>query len=128
LHRRGHGEAAMVADEAAPEPMIDQPGVAIRTGEPKSALAAERERGIAATIEEEERLVAAFERACHRLRQPRGDEAAARWAFGAQIDRLDGGKIWAAEALREVHAGRAAPPPIHIRHAPRPGRHQPDRE
>src|SRR5262249_38760401 len=114
LHRWRHREAAMVADEATLEPVIDQPGVAIRTGEPKSALPAERERGIAAAIEEEERLFAAFDRARHRLSEPRGDEAAARRAFGAQIDRLNGGKIWAAEALREMHAGIAPTPRVDL--------------
>src|SRR5258708_10460220 len=99
----------MVADQAAPEPVIDQPGVAIRTSEPKSALAAERERGVAAAIEEKEGLLAAFERVPHRLDEARCDEAPARRAFGAQIDRLDGGKIRAAEALRPTHAGVAAP-------------------
>src|SRR5262249_61980303 len=93
LHWRRHRETAMVADESAPEPVIDKPGVAVRTGEPKSALAAEREPGIAAAVEEQERLLAAFERPRPPLGQPRGDEAAARRAFGAQIDRLGGGEM-----------------------------------
>src|SRR5260370_20417695 len=62
FRRQRHREAAMVADQAAPEPVIDQPGVAIRTSEPKSALAAKRERGVAAAIEEKEGLLAAFDR------------------------------------------------------------------
>src|SRR5262249_62067860 len=114
----------MVAEEATLEPVIDQPGVAIRTGEPKSALPAERERGIAAAIEEEERLFAAFDRARHRLSEPRGDEAAARRAFGAQIDRLNGGEIWAAATPRGVHAGARATPPGYPRVGPRPRRPQ----
>src|SRR5258708_17298779 len=99
----------MVADQAAPEPVIDQPGVAIRTSEPKSALAAERERGVAAAIEEKEGLLAAFERVPHRLGETRCDEAPARRAFGAQIDRLDGGEIRSPETLRQMHAGVTAP-------------------
>src|SRR5258708_1065815 len=98
----------MVADQAAPEPMIDQPGVAIRTGEPKSALAAERERGVAAAIEEKEGLLAAFERVPHRLGEARCDEAPAWRAFGAQIDRLDGGGVRAPAARPQLHPGGAA--------------------
>src|SRR5260370_41157866 len=77
FRRQRHREAAMEADQAAPEPMNDQPGVAIRTGEPKSALAAERERGVPAAIEETEGPRAAFERVRHRLREARCDEAPA---------------------------------------------------
>src|SRR5262249_60894520 len=117
----------MVADESGPEPVIDKPGVAIRTGEPKSALAAERERGIAAAIEEQERLLAAFERPRQRVGEPRGDEAAARRAFGAQIDRLDGGKRRAAARLRQMHAGAAATPRIDVGPRPKRVRHQADR-
>ena len=62
LRRRRHREAAMVADEPTAKAVIDQPGVAIRACQPKSALAAERERRIAAAIEEQKRLLAAVER------------------------------------------------------------------
>ena len=104
----------MVADEPAPEAVIDQPGVAIRACQPKPAAAAERERGVAAAVEEEERLLAAFERGGHRCGQPRRDEAAARRAFGAQIDRLDGGKTLAAETLGQVHASVTAAPRVDL--------------
>src|SRR5262249_728929 len=46
-----HGEAAMMADELAAEAVIDQPGVAIRTGEAETAGAAQGQRRIAAAIE-----------------------------------------------------------------------------
>jgi hypothetical protein len=90
LRRERHGEPAMVADEAPPEAMIDQPGIAIGTGEPETTAAAKRQRRIAAAIEEEKGLLAALKRIAHGLSQTRGDEAAARRAFGAQIDHLDG--------------------------------------
>ena len=118
----------MVADQAAPEPVIDQPGVAIRTGEPKSALAAKRERGVAAAIEEKEGLLAAFERVPHRLGEARRDEAPARRAFGAQIDRLDGRKTQAAEALRQMHSGVAATAGVDLGLDRRRRRHQHDRD
>jgi hypothetical protein len=71
-------------------------------------LPAERERRIAATVEEQQRLLAAFERGLHRLRQPRRNIAPARRTFDAQIDRLDQGDMLAAEALRQRQAGVAA--------------------
>ncbi len=40
FRRMRHGEAAMVTDELAAEAMIDQPGVAMRTGEAEAAGAA----------------------------------------------------------------------------------------
>src|SRR5262249_7541405 len=89
LRGERHGEAAVVASEAPPEAMIDQPSVAIRAGEPKTAAAAKRQRRIAAAIEEEKSLLAALKRIAHGLSQTRGDEAAARRALGAQIDQLD---------------------------------------
>ena len=52
LRRRRHREAAMMADELAPEAMIDQPGIAIRTWQAEAAGAAKRQRRIAAAIEE----------------------------------------------------------------------------
>src|SRR6202521_567833 len=65
--RRRQGNAAMVTDEPPPEPMIDQPGVAVRAMQAKAAGAAQRQRRVAAAIEEKERLLAALERELHRL-------------------------------------------------------------
>ena len=125
--RRRLREAAMMADQAAPEAVIDQPGIAVGTGQAKSALPAERERRVAATVEEQERLLAALDRAPHRLRQSRRDEAPARRTFEAQIDRLDGGKMRSAEAFRQVQAGVAAAPGVDLALDRRRGRHQHDR-
>ena len=82
--------------------MVHQPGVAIRTGEAKTAAAAERERRIAPAIEKEEGLLAAFERGAHGLSQTRRDEAAARRAFRAQIDGFDHRKMLTPEALGKI--------------------------
>ena len=95
--------------------MIDQPGVAIRTLQAEAAGAAERERRIAAAIEEQQRLLVAFERDLHRLRQPRRDEAAARRAFAPHVDRLDHRQMRAAETLRQVDALVAPAPRIDLR-------------
>ena len=101
----------MVADEPAPEAVIDQPGVAVRAGEAEAAGAAQRERRIAAAVEEQQRLLAALDRGLHRLGEPRRDEAPARRAFAREIDRLDHRQMLAAEALRQMQragSGRAA--------------------
>src|SRR5258708_35581676 len=81
-------EAAMMADELAPKAVIDQPGVAVRTIEPEAAGAAERERRIAAAIEEQQRLLTAFQRRLHRAGKPRRNEASARRALPLQVGRL----------------------------------------
>ena len=65
-----HSEAAMVAHEPPPEAVIDQPGIAVRTGEAVAAGAAERERRIAAPVEKEQRLLPPFERERDLFRQP----------------------------------------------------------
>ena len=51
--------AAMVADEGRAEAVLDQPGSAIRALKAMPAGAAERQRGVAAPVEEEQRLLAA---------------------------------------------------------------------
>ena len=101
----------MVADQPLAEAMIDQPGVAIRALQAEAAGAAERERRIAAAVEEQQRLLLALERGLHGFGQPRRDEAAARRAFAPHVDRLDRRQMRAAEALRQMQmrgSGRAA--------------------
>ena len=101
----------MVADELAAEAVIDQPGVAVRAGEAEAAGAAQRQRRIAAAVEEKQRLLAALDRGLHRAGERRRDEAAGRRALMAQIDRLDRRHALAAETLRQGEAldsGRAA--------------------
>ena len=101
----------MVADEPPPEAVIDQPGVAVRAGQAVAAGAAQRERRIAAPVEKQQRLLAALERDLHRLGQPRRDEAPARRAFAAQVDRLDRGQMLrrrSAPADAAARSGRAA--------------------
>jgi hypothetical protein len=56
--RRWHHVAAVVALEAAKEPVLDHPGGAIRALETVAARPAQRQRGIAAPVEEEQRLFA----------------------------------------------------------------------
>src|SRR5215470_20329008 len=96
-----HGEAAMVADKLAAETVIDQPGVAIRTGEAEAAGAAQGQRRIAAAVEEQQRLLAPFQRGLHRSRERRRNETAGWRPFAAQIDCFDRGQALAAETLRQ---------------------------
>ncbi len=94
--------------------MLDQPGVAVRALQPKPALPAQGKRRVAAAIEEQQGLLLALERERDRLRQPRRDEAAARWALGPQVDRLDCRQMLAAEAFRERKLAVAPAPRIHL--------------
>src|SRR4029079_5645353 len=75
------GEAAMMADELSLEAVIDQPCVALRALHKETAGAAERQRCITAAIEEEQRLIAAFQRGLHDAGKARRDEASPRRAF-----------------------------------------------
>ena len=102
LVRQRHREAAVMADQPPAEAVIDQPGVAVRTGEPMPAGAAERERRKAAAVEEQQRLLAALDRGLHRLGEPRRDEAPARRALALEVDRLDVRQMLAAEPLRQM--------------------------
>ena len=53
--------AAMMAGEPVHQPVLDHPGRAIWALEPVAAVAAKRQRSKAAAVEEQERLLAAFE-------------------------------------------------------------------
>ena len=98
----------MVADQPLAKPVIDQPGIADGAGEAMAAGAAQRQRRIAAAIEEQQRLLAPLDRDADLLGQPRRDEAAARRRLAAQIDRLDMRHVLAAEPRRQRHALVAA--------------------
>src|SRR5690606_27475977 len=69
--------AAVVADELAAKPVLDQPARTVGALEAVPADAAKRERRISAAVEEKECLFSAFDRASHGLDQHGGQEAAA---------------------------------------------------
>ena len=81
--------AAMVAEQHAAEAVLDQPGRAVGALEAVAAGAAERQRRIAAPVEEQQRLFVPLERLGDRLDQRRRQEAAALRLVVAQVDRLD---------------------------------------
>src|SRR5262249_62038665 len=56
-----HREPAVMADEPVPEAMVDEPGIAMWALQAEAAGATERERRIAAPVEEQQCLVAATE-------------------------------------------------------------------
>ena len=78
--------AAMVADERGAEAVLDQPGRAIGALEAMAAGAAEGQRGIAAPVEEEERLLAARPRRLDAGDRLRRQPASARRAFALEVD------------------------------------------
>ena len=73
--RARHREAAMVTDQPLAKAVIDQPGVADRAGKAMPAGAAQRQRRVAAAIEEQQRLLALLDREANLLGERRRDEA-----------------------------------------------------
>src|SRR5260370_25227408 len=102
--RARHREAAMMADQALAKAMIDQPGVADRAGKAMAAGPAQRQRRIAAAIEEQQRLLAPFHREPDLFGEPRRNEAAPWRRFASQIDRLDMRHVLAAESRGQHYA------------------------
>ena len=92
------------------------------------AGAAQGERRIAAAVEEQQGLLAAFERGLHRLGQSRRDETPARRAADFHIDRFDMRQMLAAETLRQRQAAITAAPRIDLGFDRRRRRRQDDRK
>ena len=124
---RRHRVAAVVADQPPPEAVIDQPGVAVRTGHAVAAGVAQGQRREAAAVEEQQRLLAALERKLDGLGEPRRDEAAARRPLALEIDRLDRRQMLPAEPLGQVQMRVAAALGVHHGFDRRRGRRQHDR-
>src|SRR6185436_19628910 len=80
LFGRRHRIAAVMTDQAALEAVIDQPGVAVRTGHAVAAGVAQGQRRKTAAVQKQQRLLAALDRELHSFGQPRRDEAATRRA------------------------------------------------
>ena len=73
-----------------------------------SAGPAQRQRRVAAAVEEQQRLLAPLDRSLDLRSEPWRDEAAARGLLAAQIDRLDMGHVRTPEPRRQHHALIAA--------------------
>src|SRR5262249_42045664 len=104
----------MVADELPAETVIDQPGVAVRAGQAEAAGAAERKRRIAAAIEEEQGLLAAFKRSPDRARERWREVRPRRRPLAAKTDRRDRRHALAAETLQQSETMIAAAAGVHL--------------
>ena len=80
----------MMAFEPAAEPVLDEPGRTVRTFELEAAFAAERDRRIAAAVQEQESLLSAPKRLGDRIDQDRREPFAALGWRGAHVDGSDG--------------------------------------
>ena len=87
VHRHRLGVAAMMAGELAAGAVLDQPGGAVRALDAVAAGAAQRQGRVAASVEEQHRLLGAVQGAGHRLDQRRRQEAAALGRMVAQVHR-----------------------------------------
>src|SRR4029078_13218764 len=102
LFGRRHRIAAVMTDQAALEPVIDQPGVAVRAGHAMAAGVAQGQRRNTAPVKKQQRLLAALDRELHGLGQARRDEAATRRAFAAEINGFDRRQLLAAKPLGQA--------------------------
>ena len=93
------------ADDLAAEAVFDQPGRAGRALESVAADAAERQRRVAAAVEEEQRLLATLQRVARFLQKHRRDEAATP---RRRIAHVDGTKSRASPHRQNAPAGRHA--------------------
>ncbi len=117
----------MVADEAVPEAMLHQPRIAVGAAHAVAAGAAERERRIAAPVQEQQCLLAALDRLAHRRFETRRDPASARRRRLAQIDGFERRDGAAAEALGQRQPLVAPAPRIDLGLERRRGRGEHDR-
>src|SRR4029079_14851944 len=84
----GRRKAAVMAAEPMPEAVLDQPRRALRTIDAVSAGAAQRERGVAAPVEEQQRLLLLRQRLVHGLDQHRREPFSLLGRMLAKVDGL----------------------------------------
>lgn len=100
--------SAMMADQRAPKAMIDQPGRAVRALEAVAAIATERQRCVAAPVEEKQRLLLGLDIGFDRLDQRAREPAPPLRLVAAQVDQAELRQFASAEALRQLEMGVAA--------------------
>ena len=91
-----------------PGPVLDEPRGAVGALHAVAAGSAQGERGVAAAVEEQHRLLAAFERGRDGGVEDGGEEASAFGRGVAEVDGLDGRQAGAAVAGGEGEAAVAA--------------------
>ena len=101
----GFDRAALVADEALAEAVLDHARVALVAADLVAAGAADGEGRVAAAVEEEERLLAGGEALADRGGEGAGDPAPGLGRVLAQVDRAHLGQLGHPEALGEVEPG-----------------------
>ena len=100
--------AAVVAGEAVHQPVLDHPGGAIGALETVAAVAAQGQRGKAAAVEEQQRLLFALEVGLELGDQARCEPAAPRRRILGQVDRAHVGQARSGEALGQSDLAVAA--------------------
>ena len=90
--------AAMMANERGAKSVLDQPGGAIGAFEAMSARSAQRQRRVAAPIEEQHRLLALGPRLLDAGDRARRQPCAPRRTFALKVDQGDVGQPRWAEA------------------------------
>ena len=94
-------EAAVMAIQALLEAVLDEPRGALGAFAAVPARAAQRQRGIAAPVEKQQRLLAFFQRLGHGLDEARGEPPAFVGLLALEVDRRDVGHIGAGVAALE---------------------------
>ena len=100
--RRRFDVTAMVAGEAVHQPMLDHPRGAVGAHEAVAAMAAKRQRGEAATVEEEQGLLARREVGFELGDEGWGEPSPAHRRVLGQVDRGNAGQGRAGETRREL--------------------------
>ena len=95
----GFGFAALVAQEAFQKPVLDHPRIAVIAADLVATGPAQRDRRIAAAIDEQKRLFARRNTRVYRRLQRRRNPALRRQGFGAHIDGLHLGQHTGAKAV-----------------------------
>ena len=112
--------AAVMAEQPAAQAMVHQPGAAVRAAQAMAAGAAEGERGEAAPVEEQERLLAGRQGLHERIRKRRRQPGTARRPVAAQVDQghlrhrrtaMARRQQQRRRPLRPARARRSGPPP-----------------
>ena len=93
---------AVMADQAAGKPVLDQPGRAVGALEAVAAGAAQRKRRVAAAVEEEHGLLAGGDGFAQGLDQGRCQPASCRWRIAAQVQGCNVRQLGAAVTVRKM--------------------------
>src|SRR3954469_24709978 len=97
-----------MADELAAEAVLNQPGRALRALDALAAAPAQRDRRIAAAIEEQQRLLPRGQGLLHPLEHPRRQTRTPRRGMALEVDSGNRGELIAAVPRRQMQRTVAA--------------------